>query len=518
MAKDPRLNNKIALWSLDTVARAPLQNIGGESGNGSASSQGLAPAWFYSALNWLGKTYYDGANQIQAFGDSLVGSDVDPYSALGSTCLFQITILRGVAFSLALAPDADSMLGADGGYYAKDDAGISELYAALASSAIFSAVRFCYITGLIGPDIGGAPNPNFPANSVTLQSGYDAATGLRVVVQGSAVAQVVPLADFQAVRNEPIYDPAPRIVPIVSALVYDVTQNNQVGAKSFFLPIYYARDGIQGNYYVNKFGNSAGLAAGPAYGQSAVFTGGPGYSDAVGTSLTSQSTIPGTPLTTYKFDVATIRSSVNPGTKVIAGVTTLTYAGASPAALFATQSLLGFYQDNTWLNCLGIPVYDYGVNNGSFTLTASAVQAPSPIYDPAAAFLNGATLPIAVRSLLQASYLCSSSQLASQLTDATTARVSGTGVGLSVMTAALDFQAGTASGAILNELSVPIVATFTTAPVTPPPVLARAQQRRAPAKKAAAKKVAAKKAATKNAATKNAKTTYATRRKSRSAS
>ena len=39
-----------------------------------------APAWFYSALNWLGKSYVDANNVGQAFNDYLIGSDVDPFA------------------------------------------------------------------------------------------------------------------------------------------------------------------------------------------------------------------------------------------------------------------------------------------------------------------------------------------------------------------------------------------------------------------------------------------------------
>ena len=42
--------------------------------------QQWAPAWFYSALNWLGKTYYDANNAAQIFNSYMAGSDVDPYA------------------------------------------------------------------------------------------------------------------------------------------------------------------------------------------------------------------------------------------------------------------------------------------------------------------------------------------------------------------------------------------------------------------------------------------------------
>ena len=52
--------------------------------------QQWAPAWFYSALNWLGKMYYDANNVAQIFSSYMAGSDVDPYEHIGSTRLFLI--------------------------------------------------------------------------------------------------------------------------------------------------------------------------------------------------------------------------------------------------------------------------------------------------------------------------------------------------------------------------------------------------------------------------------------------
>ena len=46
-----------------------------------------APAWFYSALSWLGQSYYDASNTQQAFNIFLAGANVDPYQRLGATRL-----------------------------------------------------------------------------------------------------------------------------------------------------------------------------------------------------------------------------------------------------------------------------------------------------------------------------------------------------------------------------------------------------------------------------------------------
>ena len=45
--------------------------------------QQWAPAWFYSALNWLGKSYYDASNVQQSFNLYMVGSDVRSLYVLG---------------------------------------------------------------------------------------------------------------------------------------------------------------------------------------------------------------------------------------------------------------------------------------------------------------------------------------------------------------------------------------------------------------------------------------------------
>jgi hypothetical protein len=49
-----------------------------------------APAWFYSALAWLGQSYRDASNTQRSFSNYLAGANVDPYQKLGSTRLFVI--------------------------------------------------------------------------------------------------------------------------------------------------------------------------------------------------------------------------------------------------------------------------------------------------------------------------------------------------------------------------------------------------------------------------------------------
>ncbi len=49
-----------------------------------------APAWFHSALAFLGYRFRGADGTLQAFAPVLAGSDVDPYAQLGATKLFVI--------------------------------------------------------------------------------------------------------------------------------------------------------------------------------------------------------------------------------------------------------------------------------------------------------------------------------------------------------------------------------------------------------------------------------------------
>jgi hypothetical protein len=427
-----------------------------------------APAWFYSALSWLGKTYVDASSVPQAFNNYLMGSDVDPYAQLGSTRLYFVELLDG-AYLLSIAPDVNSAAPFPTGTpYPATDAGILAMYNALAASPIFAAVKYAYIPGRSAPSVVAT------AALPSLESGYDPSTGIRVILEGSAVAQVVPLADFLAAHNEQIYDPDPQIVPVVTALVYDVSQNNALGAKTFALPIFYTRDQISGTFYVNKFATTTTAnGASVNCGQTALFPGGPGYDDtrAIALDLTTTATANtgGRTVTTSTFDKAQVVSLIPVLPRVETGVCTLTYAGSSPAAIFANQNIAGFYRDPSWSTSLGIPIYDYGTSNSSFTNTGVALAPPSLIYGPSNEFLNGGSLQSVLQKLLQASYMLSSDRLVEILQTAIAAKETKAGVGLSVTSAALDFTMNSAAATTLvNQLSVPVLATVTT---TPPRIL-----------------------------------------------
>jgi hypothetical protein len=154
-----------------------------------------APAWFYSALNWLGKSYYDANNVAQSFNLYMAGSNVDPYAQIGSTRLFLI-IRIGESFRLSIAPDVGSIAsGVDGDLYPDTDEGIREMYVVLAASPVFASVKFCYVPGRIGSALNPSVSERLAAVGSPLENGYDPASGLRSVVLGSAVSQV-PVDDF----------------------------------------------------------------------------------------------------------------------------------------------------------------------------------------------------------------------------------------------------------------------------------------------------------------------------------
>ncbi len=417
-----------------------------------------APAWFYSALGWTGKSFYDAGETRQQFAAFIAGSDVDPYKSLGSTRLFLISRLRSEAFRLSVAPDvaSDAPLTAGTSYPMTED-GIAAMYAELAASPVFASVRYCYVPG-VSLD-GSEPSSFVGAWLPGAVGGYDPGTGLRRIVLGSAVAQVVPLDDFLQAGNQQIYDSEPRIVPLVTSLVYDVTHNNEPGATTFALPAVYSRDEISpGVYYANR-----------VPGQTVVFEGGPGYDDAAATSLKLQSTATATAdgqtFTTYTYDSATAISTSTLAEKVDLGVATLTYDGTTPWGAFAKQQILGFYRDDGWKTSLGIPIYDYGDADSSFIAgKTAALEEPEVVYDPTHAFLNGGSIPDVAQRLTQAGYMYSRDRIVSMLESAIASEATTDTPGLGVTTAALSFDMSSTPAPIVDQLDVPVLATVTTTP------------------------------------------------------
>lgn len=431
-----------------------------------------APAWFYSALSWLGQSYFDASNTQRGFTTYLAGADVDPYRELGSTRLFVIEALRG-EFFLSIAPDADSdaqLGGQNRTYYPRTDAGVLQMYQDLAASEVFSSVTHCYVPGRVdlAPDL---------ENQLTSRLvGYDPASGLRRILLGSAIAQVVPIGDFAQVHNEQVYDANPAIVPLATSLVYDVTTNNEVGATTFVLPIAYVVDqATVGQFAANRFGATSSpdnqtLAF--DYGQTAVFSGGPGYdaTKAVDLTVSSQSPIsaPDHSFTTTQFADTTAYATTTIGNSVVAGVTALTCTTKTPLATFANQRIIGFYRDSSWDKSLGNPIYDYQADNSLFEIASTAeVIEPELAYDPVAPFLNGGNLPNVLARFAAGTYILSPDRLQSMITDAGNYNGAGAPPGLSVMSAALEFDMSSNPPAgITDQLTVRVTTTVTT---TPPP-------------------------------------------------
>ena len=340
------------------------------------------------------------------------------------------------------------------------------MYSALAASTIFPDVNT--VTYRAASHRGSSR----VSADFGLTSGYDPSTGIRVLVRGSAVAQVVPLGDFLAAGNEQIYNPDPEIVPIVTALVYDVRENNALGATTFTLPVYYTRDEIDGSDYVSRISAKTAVNGTTVNGgQTALFPGGPGYDDerAFELRLAGSAILDGgAPTgTLYTFDRATVVSHmpVPPIPRVEVGVTALTYSGGSPAAIFANQRIVGFYRDASWKTCLGVPIYDYGPANDSFTNTTAPVATPDLIYGPSDEFLSGGTLQNVLTKLEQATYVVSAERCLALLDGAIAEPDTSEGAGLAVTTAGLDFRMTSPGAApIVDNLSVPILATVTNTP------------------------------------------------------
>ena len=436
-----------------------------------------APAWFYSALCWLGKGYTDAANTQRGFGTVLAGANVDPYRKLGATRLFVIQSLRE-EFRLTIAADVDSDAtpGGDGSQiYQRTDADILQMYQDLAASPIFAAVTHVYIPGRV--DLAPALLDKLTSRT----SGYDPASGLRRILMGSAIAQVVPLGDFTQVHNEQVYDESPAIVPLATSLVYDVTTNNAVGATTFVLPVAYVVDQATiGQYAVNRFGAARSSrdetkAAAFDYGETAVFAGGPGFdatqASALAVSSQSVSASTGIRFFTTQFADTTAYTMIDPGKAVVAGVSALTCTALSPIAAFANQRIAGFYRDNSWDKSLGYPIYDYQAANSEFTIAGTAAAiAPELVYDPAAPFLNGGNLPNVLAKFAAGSYILSADQVQAMITEAGSYAPAGAAPGLSVMSAALQFDMSSDPAAgLAAQLTVPVSATVTTTPVSQTP-------------------------------------------------
>ena len=423
----------------------------------------------------------------------LAGANVDPYRQLGSTRLFVIQFMRN-EFFLSIAPDTDSdapLSGKNVQYYQRTDAGILQMYTDLSASDIFPSVAVALPTATrraeANAHVPGAVDlaPSLIKQLTSNTVGGDPASGLRRVLLGSAIAQVVPLGDFTQAKNEQIYDPSPVIVPLATSLVYDITTNNTLGARTFVLPVAYVVDqATPGQFAVNRFGATQASPQGQQsaafeYGETAIFAGGPGYDVTKATTLTLTDKpvtiiMGGASFITSDFQDSTAYTSISVGSSVVTGVSALTCTALPPLAAFTNQQIAGFYRDNSWATSLGFPVFDYQASNSAFEIatTAAAIDPEAYIPDPSAPFLNGGNLPNVLAKFAAATYILSPDKLQTMIGEAGDYYPAGAVAGLSVMSAALKFDmSSNPSAGITNQLTVPVTATVTTTPetVTPAP-------------------------------------------------
>ena len=281
-----------------------------------------------------------------------------------------------------------------------------------------------------------------------------------------------------------MYAESPTIVPLATSLVYDVTTNNTIGAKTFVLPTAYVVDQANpGQFAVNRFGGTkttqqANQAATSVdYGETAVFENGPGY-DATKATMLQQSTssvlaMQSHNFITTKFQDSTAYTTAPVAGGVVTGVSALTFKASQPLAVFAKQRILGFYRDNAWASSLGYPLIDFQDQNSTFAIADTAdALVPDLVYDPAAPFLSGGNLPNVLAKFAAATYVYSPDELQQMIETAGAFSAAGVPAGLSVATASLDFTMSSKPVAgIADELTVPVTATVTTTPsVAPAPV------------------------------------------------
>ena len=378
-----------------------------------------APAWFHSALAFLGKRFRGADGTVQTFAPVLGGSEVDPYAQLGATKLFVIQS-TGTGFRMALAPTPESaaVLTTTSATYPATDAGIASMYRALSESDVFATVGFVWVPGGGPQRLGQAAAAYLPA--AWGRDGYDPNSGLRVVNYGSAVAQAVPVSTFLGAGNVQSYEPTPQFVPLALSLVYAISDHKALGDMTYQLPAVYTTDLVEdGNTYASHF---SGVTTAPS-----AMTGAPPQIGA------------------------------------------LTYTGTSLAADFALQTISGFYRDAAWTTSLGTPIYDFGTADASFSAVAGELSAPTLVFDPASSQLNGGTLPAVLSTLQRATTLTSNERLLGYLNQETSTD-SGTKAGLVVTTAELEFDLSSpTAGSLAVKLAVPVAAAITVTPAAPPP-------------------------------------------------
>ncbi len=223
--------------------------------------QQWAPAWFYSALNWLGKTYYD-ANNVpqQSFNIYMAGSDVDPYAQIGSTRLFLIILRRRPDSASRSHPTATRRHPEPTAPAIPTPTKASARCTWRWPPARSSPASSSATCPAASESISIRPLPRFRVTCVEQHPAERLRSRHRPPRCWSLdrpCRRWCPLDDFIKTHNEQIYNPSPVIVPLVAALVYDLTKYNSLGATTFTLPTFYTRDRVAaGTDYVSKLGQT----------------------------------------------------------------------------------------------------------------------------------------------------------------------------------------------------------------------------------------------------------------------
>ena len=357
--------------------------------------------------------------------------------------------------------------------YPNTDAGITDLYPALSAELHLLRTEVLLRPGPLGLDLSPAYAALANDVAVSLSTGYDPATGLRGIVLGSAVSQVVPLDELPeyAQRADLRRQPGHRAAGHVTGLRRDTEQCAR-SDDVLSAHLLHARPGLAGQFLRQQLRRVHGnglrqqrqlrpdrrLSQRPRIQR----RGSPRVEPAIHALRHRLRRRHGDHLQVRHRDRG---HNGNDPAEDGSGRHLAHISGSSPAAIFSSQQIIGFYRENAWNTCLGLPIYDFGASNASFTTTTTALNGPNLIYDPTAPFLNGGSLQNVVRSLIQAAYLLSPDRLVSILDSVISAKGADTGVGLSVTTSALDFDmSSTPAAGLVEHLAVPVIATVTTTP------------------------------------------------------
>ena len=425
----------------------------------------FAPAWFYSALNWLGSSFQDASGTRRSFAYFMIGSDVDPYRTLGSTRLFYVARVPGAGYEMSVAADTASTASLTvTTSYDASDAGILAMYQALAASPVFASVKYCADARRFAPSRSFAAAGLRPSSSPATTRRRASASSS----EGSAVAQVVPLHGLHRPaqraglrRRSP--DRAHRQRP---GLRHHPVQ--RLGATTFSLPVYYAATRSAASTTSTSWRPRRPRTTRPSTAARRPCS----RADPVTTTRGPRLTLSGTVDRRHSADGPSppIRStrqgaSAHPAHPAVdAGVCTLTYSGP-PGAIFATSS------DRRLLPGAGAGTRALA-SRSTTTARPTAASPPRPpplagpdlIYGKTNEFLNGGSLQNVLQKLLKATYMLSSDRLVAIL-DAATA-VEGTARRCRAQRddrgARLHDELEPPRSTIVNQLSVPVLATVTT--------------------------------------------------------